>query len=290
MAATMTSIDEAPRRPDDTATAASPELPEFLCELFELSGMDFRGYASNAVQRRVLRLLSREGLSGLRELSVKMRSDPRFLSRLIDELTLRVTSMFRDPAFFRLLREEVVPVLRTYPYLRLWIAGCSTGQEAYSLAIILREEGLHHSSRIYATDINGEALEQARRGLLPLVDMMEYERNYYATGGVHSLARYCSGRSNSFAVLDPAIVEQIAFFRHDLVSDGSFNEFQLILCRNVLIYFDAPLRERVHRLFHDSLAPLGFLGLGRGESLRLSGCEQRYEALSKRQRVYRRAD
>ena len=271
----------------DGIAATGPELQQFLERLFELSGVDLSGYGRRALQRRLRSLISGEGLSGLAELSDRIRDDPRFLAHVLDRLMLRVTTMFRDPSFFRLFRERIVPLLRTYPYPRLWVAGCSTGQEAYSLAIVLREEGMYDRCRIYATDINEVVLEQARRGELPLASLEEYERNYHAAGGIRSLSDYYS-RGAASALIDPAVLNRIAVFRHDLARDASFNEFHVIFCRNVLMYFDEALRYRVHRLFCDSLVRLGFLGLGQSESLHLSRHEAHYELLSRRHRLYRK--
>lgn len=263
------------------------QLQEFMDRLFELSGVDLSGYGKRALQRRLRSVLKGEGLSGLGELSERIHGDPRFLARVLDRIMLRVTTMFREPLFFRLFRERVVPVLRTYPYPRLWVAGCSTGQEAFSLAILLREAGLYDRCRIYATDINEVVLEQARAGLLPLASLDEYEHNYRAAGGIRRLSDYYT-RCESSAVLDPAVLERIAVFRHDLARDASFNEFHVIFCRNVLMYFDEALRDRVHQLFSASLVRLGFLGLGQSESLHRSRHESHYELLSPRQRLYRK--
>ena len=264
-----------------------PGLQPFLEQLFELSGVDLRGYGRRALQRRLRSLLAGEGLESVDQLGQRMQHDPRFLEQVLDKLMLRVTTMFRDPRFFRCIRERVVPVLRTYPYPRLWIAGCSTGQEALSLAILLREEGLYERCRIYATDINEAVLEQARNGLLPLDSLDEYQHNYRAAGGVRDLADYYT-RGKSWAVIDPAVLERIAVFRHDLARDASFNEFHVIFCRNVLMYFDPALRDRVHQLFRDSLVRFGFLALGQSESLHLSRHQSCYEQLSMRYRIYRK--
>lgn len=271
----------------DAGAAAGPELHRFLDRLFDLSGVDLSGYGRRALQRRLRSLISGEGLSGIGELSDRIAGDPRFLAHVLDRLMLRVTTMFRDPPFFRLFRERVVPLLRTYPYPRLWVAGCSTGQEAYSLAILLREEGMYDRCRIYATDLNEVVLEQARGGFLPLAALEEYEQNYRAAGGIRTLSDYYV-RGKTAAVLDPAVLDRIAVFRHDLARDASFNEFQVIFCRNVLMYFDEALRCRVHQLFCDSLVRLGFLGLGQSESLHATRHESHYELLSRRHRLYRK--
>lgn len=271
----------------DEGHSVGPELPRFLDRLFDLSGVDLSGYTRRALQRRLRSLISGEGLSGLGELSDRISDDPRFLAHVLDRLMLRVTTMFRDPLFFRLFRESVVPLLRTYPYPRLWVAGCSTGQEAYSLAILLREEGLYDRCRIYATDLNEAVLEPARTGVLPLAALDEYEQNYRAAGGIRTLSDYYI-RGKTSAVIDPVVLDRIAVFRHDLAHDASFNEFHVIFCRNVLMYFDEALRYRVHQLFSDSLVRLGFLGLGQSESLHLSQHESSYELLSRRHRLYRK--
>jgi chemotaxis protein methyltransferase CheR len=272
---------------DEGHSATASELEQFLGDLFELSGVDLSGYGKRALRRRLRSLIAGEGLSGMAELRERMHADPRYLAQILDKLMLRVTTMFRDPAFFRLFRERVVPMLHTYPYPRLWVAGCSTGQEALSLAIVLREEGLYDRCRIYATDLNEAVLEQARSGLLPLASLDEYEQNYRAAGGVRQLSDYYT-RGKAHAVIDPAVLERIAVFRHDLARDASFNEFHVIFCRNVLMYFDEALRCRVHQLFCDSLVRLGFLGLGQSESLHLSQHESYYRMLSMRQRIYRK--
>lgn len=269
------------------AELGGPELHRFLDRLFELSGVDLSGYGKRALQRRLRSLIKGEGLTGLPDLGDRMRDDPRFQAKVLDRLMLRVTTMFRDPSLFRLFRERVVPLLRTYPYPRLWVAGCSTGQEAYSLAILLREEGLYERCRIYATDINEAVLQEARTGVLPVSSLEEYEQNYRAAGGIRALSDYYT-RGKTTAVLDPAVLDRIAVFRHDLARDASFNEFQVIFCRNVLMYFDEALRYRVHQLLSDSLVRLGFLGLGHSESLHLSRHESHYELLAPRQRLYRK--
>ena len=264
-----------------------PGLQPFLEQLFELSGVDLRGYGRRALQRRLRSLLAGEGLASVDELGERMRNDSRFLDHVLDKLMLRVTTMFRDPRFFRCIRERVVPVLRTYPYPRLWVAGCSTGQEAFSLAILLREEGLYERCRIYATDINEAVLDQARNGLLPLACLDEYQHNYRAAGGIRALSDYYTC-GKSWAVVDPAVLERIAVFRHDLARDASFNEFHVIFCRNVLMYFEPALRDRVHQLFRDSLVRFGFLALGQSESLHLSRHQSCYEQPSMRYRIYRK--
>ena len=195
--------------------------------------------------------------------------------------------MFRDPSFYVAFREHVVPLLRTYPFIRVWNAGCSTGEETYSLAILLEEEGLYDRSRIYATDFNSDVLGRARAGELPLDRMQEYTQNYQRAGGKSDFSAYYSVESG-FARLDDRLSEHVVFAQHNLASDRSFNEFNVVLCRNVLIYFSRDLQRRVHRLFYDSLARFGVLGLGQKETLRFTDLEDRYEELDPLEKLYRR--
>jgi len=200
---------------------------------------------------------------------------------------LPVTSMFRDPMFFKTFRETICPALATYPFLRLWVAGCSTGQEAYSLAILLREAGLLERSRIYVTDLHAGLLRQAQTGIYPLAVMQEYSRNYLDAGGTRSLSEYLTADAQN-AMLDPALRANMVFATHNLACDGSFNEFHAILCRNVMIYFNDKLQRRVHGLLYDSLGMLGFLALGRSETIRFSHHEDSYDTVSKSERIYRK--
>jgi chemotaxis protein methyltransferase CheR len=195
--------------------------------------------------------------------------------------------MFRDPGFFASFRQHVVPSLRTYPFLRIWNAGCSTGEETYSLAILLREVGLYDRSRIYATDINEAVLASAAEGIYPLAKMQEFTENYLAAGGSRSFSDYYRAAYGR-AQLDRSLCDNIVFAAHNLVSDRSFNEFHVVVCRNVLIYFDRTLQEHVHRLFLDSLVPFGVLALGRKETLAHSGAGERFDVVDDLERIYRK--
>jgi chemotaxis protein methyltransferase CheR len=221
------------------------------------------------------------------ELQQRIGNDAAALQRVSETLTLSVTSMFRDPGFFLQFRQEVVPLLQTHPFLRLWVAGCATGQEVYSLAILLHESGLYARSRIYATELQSTILQQAMDGIYPLSVMQEYTRNYLAAGGTASFSDYYTADSSA-VIIRPFLRENIVFAVHNLVSDGSFNEFQAIFCRNVMIYFNRSLQARVHHLLYDSLAMWGYLGLGRSETLRFSAHERCYEPLAGRERLYRK--
>jgi chemotaxis protein methyltransferase CheR len=271
----------------------SPNDPEasnirlLLETLYDLAGADFRSYAYSSLKRRVLVQVARENVGSISGLEKLVRHDPRSQERLIATLTIHVTAMFRDPAFHRLLRTSVMPVLRTYPFLRFWVAGCSTGEEVYSLAILLQEEGLYPRSRIYATDLNESVLQKARKGIFPLAAMQEYTRNYQRSGGHRSFADYYSA-DNEFAIFRPALRENVVFAAHNLVGDASFNEFHGIFCRNVMIYFDRSLQERVHRLFYESLLTYGYLGLGRSETIRFTPHASAFEEIGAREKLYRK--
>jgi chemotaxis protein methyltransferase CheR len=228
-----------------------------------------------------------EGLRTISGLLERVLHDPSAMERLLLDLSINVTSMFRDPSFFASFRANVVPALRTYPFLRIWNAGCSTGEETYSLAIMLREVGLYERSRIYATDINEAVLHSAAEGIFPLAKMQEYTENYLAAGGSRSFSDYYTAAYER-AQLDRSLTENIVFAAHNLVSDRSFNEFHVIVCRNVMIYFDRDLQDRVHRLFLDSLAPFGVLGLGRKESVWQSDFAEQYDVVDQAERIYRR--
>jgi chemotaxis protein methyltransferase CheR len=237
--------------------------------------------------RRLRRRLELEGLPSISALQDKVLHDAQCFGRLVDELTVNATSMFRDPSFFLAFREQVVPVLRTYPFLRVWHAGCSTGEEVYSLAILLLEEGLYERTRLYATDVNETVLRRAREGIYPLNKMREYTVNYQQAGGKRAFSDYYTARYDA-ALFDPALSKHVVFARHNLVTDGGFSEFHVIFCRNVMIYFGRPLKERVVGLFDESLTRGGLLALGRRETLRFTGHEGRFEPFLERSSIYRK--
>ena len=261
---------------------------ELLLEAIERHyGFDFRGYAFGSLRRRLWRSASEEGVQSISGLQEKILHDPQAMERLLTGLSVNVTTMFRDPTFYVAFREHVVPLLRTYPFIRFWNAGCSTGEETYSLAILLQEEGLYERARIYATDFNSDVLARARAGELPLDRMQEYTQNYQHAGGKRDFSAYYSVE-RGVAKLDEGLSEHAVFAQHNLASDRSFNEFNVVLCRNVLIYFGRDLQRRVHQLFYDSLSRFGVLGLGQKETLRFTDLEDRYEELDPREKIYRR--
>jgi chemotaxis protein methyltransferase CheR len=223
-------------------------------------------------------------ISKLRSLIVQ---NPDYFRHLVEEITVNVTEMLRDPIFYKTIREEVLPALATYPFIRIWHAGCSTGEEVFSMAILLKEAGILHKSRLYATDINPHVIEKAKSGIFPASQMRKYSENYIQSGGSNDFSSYYSSNYN-LAKFDKSLSEKMVFATHNLVADSSFNEFQLILCRNTLIYFNKKLQSRVLELFDHSLDLLGFLGLGTKESLRFSGIESKFRQIMPGQKIWRK--
>lgn len=209
------------------------------------------------------------------------------LDRFLLGLSVHATSMFRDPSFYLTFRQKVVPLLRTYPTVQIWIAGCSTGEEVYSLAILLQEENLYNRCRIYATDISHAVLRRARDGIFPLSAMREYTNNYHQAGGAHEFSDYYTAQYDS-VIFSSSLKNNIVFSEHNLATDGSFNEFQVILCRNVMIYFNKDLQARVHNLLYDSLSMFGVFGLGNKESLKFTPRAAFYEHLNEKDKLYRK--
>jgi len=263
------------------------ELDCLLEAVYRRYGFDFREYAPASLRRRVNRRVKLEELPSISALQDQLLRDPDVMQRLLLDLSINVTAMFRDPTFHLAFREKVVPLLRTYPFTRIWIAGCSTGEEVYSLAILLEEESLYERARIYATDINEAVVERARLGVFPLAKMQDYTRNYIGAGGKRSFSDYYVSAYDG-AAFDRALVRNVVFAQHNLVSDRSFNEFHVIVCRNVMIYFERSLQQRVLDLFDESLARLGVLALGHKESLRSSALAENYEELDTPERLYRK--
>jgi len=263
------------------------ELDLLLEAIFRRYGFDFREYAPASLRRRVWRRVFSEGLETISALQDKLLHDPACMERLLLDLSINVTAMFRDPSFYVAFREKVVPALRTYPFTRIWVAGCSTGEEVYSLAILLQEEQIYDRTRIYATDINESVLERARSGVFPLDKMREYTQNYIKAGGMRAFSEYYLAKYDG-AQFQRSLIENVVFAQHNLVSDRSFNEFNVIICRNVMIYFDRALQDRVHRLFYESLVTFGVLGLGHREAIRFSPHEAEFEELDPSEKLYRK--
>jgi chemotaxis protein methyltransferase CheR len=263
------------------------EISLLLEGVHQYYGFDFRQYARASLRRRLWRRVYAERLTTISGLQERVLHDRTAMERLLLDLSINVTSMFRDPGFFAAFRQHVVPALRTYPFLRIWNAGCSTGEETYSLAILLREVGLYERTRIYATDINESVLASAAEGIYPLAKMQEYTENYLAAGGSRSFSDYYRAAYDR-AQLDRSLTENVVFAAHNLVSDRSFNEFHVIVCRNVMIYFDRSLQQQVHQLFLDSLVPFGVLALGRKETLVHSDHAERFDVVDDLERIYRK--
>ena len=263
------------------------ELALLLEGVYRRYGFDFREYAPASLRRRVWRRVHAEGLSTVSALQDKLLHDPACMERLLLDLSINVTAMLRDPTFYVRFREKVVPLLRTYPLTRIWVAGCSTGEEVYSLAILLHEAELYGRTRIYATDINESVLDRARSGVFPLDKMREYTENYIKAGGQRAFSEYYLAKYDG-AQFQRSLVDNVVFAQHNLVSDRSFNDFNVIVCRNVMIYFDRALQQRVHDLFYESLVTFGVLALGAKESIRFSPHEDAYEELDPNERIYRK--
>lgn len=255
--------------------------------IYQHYGFDFRDYSMASLRRRVWKRIYSEGLSTVSGLIEKVLHDPSCMERLLLDLSINTTAMFRDPTFYLAFREKVVPMLKTYPFVRIWHAGCSTGEEVYSMAILLQEEGLYDRCRIYATDINEAVLQKAKTGIFPIATMQENTSNYIAGGGTATFSDYYTARYDN-AIFRPSLRDNVVFAQHNLVTDSTFNHFNVIFCRNVLIYFNHSLQERVQQLFLSSLEMFGVLGLGRKESVRFTSVADDYEELDAEEKLYRR--
>lgn len=263
------------------------ELDMLLQELHQSYGYDFTEYARASLKRRVARLLVIDRFPSFAELYYRVKTDATYLRRVVEELTVNVTEMFRDPLTFKVIREKVLPVLATHPFIRIWHAGCASGEEVYSMAILLDEAGLLHKSLLYATDLNPTVIENVRRGIFPMAHMKQYSENYIASGGKKDFSGYYTAKYD-WAKFAERLKTKMIVAPHNLVSDRSFNEFQLILCRNVLIYFNKELQDKVFQLFDDSLERLGFLVLGAKENLRFSPLAKNFTQIADREKIWRK--
>ncbi len=248
---------------------------------------DFRQYSRSSLRRRLENATSRFNVQTISHLQARLLHDASFLSHLLDYLTVGTTEMFRDPEYFRELRENVMPYLKTFPSLKIWIAGCSTGEEVYSLAILLREEGLLEKSIVYATDINVHRLEIAKRGIYSTEIIRKGTENYRLAGGKNSFSEYFTAAYEA-AQMDPTLIRNVVFSDHSLSTDEVFAETHLVSCRNVLIYFDRPLQNRAVNLFRDSLVRGGFLGLGSKETLRFLDAAPEFSTVNERERLFQK--
>jgi chemotaxis protein methyltransferase CheR len=263
------------------------EIQLLLDGMLHRYGYDFRHYAPASLRRRIRSIVEKEMVQSISALQERILREPTCMARFITSLSVPVTAMFRDPSFYRALRSEIVPVLRTYPFVRIWHAGCSTGEEVYSLAILLMEEELYERCRIYATDLSDAMLQAATKGIYDLNRMRDYTQNYQLSGGHGDFSSYYTA-DHQRVVFSPRLRKNIVFSQHNLVSDGPFNEFNLILCRNVMIYFDPTLRARVHKLLDVSLCRFGVLGIGCKESLEFSKLGPRYSEFPSKTRLYKK--
>jgi chemotaxis protein methyltransferase CheR len=261
---------------------------ELLLEgIYRQWGFDFRNYAPSSLRRRVMNFMRSENIGSISALQDRVLHDQDWLNRFLYSLSVNVSAVFRDPGFYRTFRREVTPLLRTYPFVRIWLAGVSMGEEVYSLAILLKEEGLYDRCRIYATDINDAVLKKAKEGIYPLDLMQTYTSNYIKSGGDRDFSNYYTAAYDR-AIFKSSLRENVVFAQHNLVGDASFNEFHVILCRNVMIYFNSELQANVHHLLYESLVMFGILGLGAKETLKFSPHERAYEEIDKTSKLFRR--
>ena len=265
------------------------ETELFLEALYRRYGFDFRSYARSSIHRRLRLLLAQTPYQTTSDMISKILHDENFAKQAINLFSITVTEMFRDPDFYKVLRQKAVPYLRTFPFIRIWVAGCATGEEVYSLAILLREENLYERAQIYATDYNEHVLQQAKEGVYPLKAMQQYKKNYQKSGGLYALSDYYQTQDDN-AIMASMLKEHITFASHNLVTDGVFGVMHLILCRNVLIYFDSTLQNRVLNLLLESLIYKGFLCIGTKESLMFTDIVSHFKIVDEQFRIYQKSD
>jgi chemotaxis protein methyltransferase CheR len=280
---------QCPMSPKNLNELEDIETQLLLEGVYRYYGFDFRNYAMASLKRRIWNAIRSEKLTSVSGLQEKVLHDSACMERFLLGLSVNVTAMFRDPSFYIAFRNKAIPLLRTYPFIRIWHAGCSTGEEVYSMAIILFEEGLYHRCRIYATDMNEAVLRKAKSGIFSLHLMQEYTQLYLRSGGKESFSKYYTAGYDG-AIFHSFLKENIIFSPHNLVTDASFNEFNVILCRNVLIYFNKELQNQVHQLLYGSLKMFGVLGLGKQETLISSPYEKFYDELATQEKLYRRIE
>jgi len=280
-------VNETPHNEPVEAHTEEIEIRLFLEGIYRKYGYDFRNYSLAHVTRRILGRVSALRLGNITELLALVLHDEAAFHALLLDLSINVTEMFRDPPYYRAFRKKVVPILKTYPYIKVWHAGCASGEEVYSTAILLTEAGLYDRSQIYATDFNQVVLQKARDGIFPLSSMKEYTANYQAAGGARAFSDYYTADFNS-AIMEQSLKQRMVFADHNLVTDGVFGEMHVIVCRNVLIYFNRQLQERVIGLFSDSLCHGGFLCLGLKESLMFTKYASRFVPVSEEERIFRK--
>jgi chemotaxis protein methyltransferase CheR len=263
------------------------EIDLLLEAVFRYYGYDFRNYAPPFIQRRISHRVRKENLTSISALQEKILREPEVMENLISDFSINVTEMFRDPEFFKSFRTKVIPLVKDFPDIRIWHVGCSSGEEVYSMAILLHEEGVYEKTRIFATDINASILERAKKGTFPLDGMQRYTKNYFEAGGKRAFSEYYKAVDDQ-VFFHPFLQKNVVFAQHNLVTDHSFNEFDIIICRNVLIYFNKRLQNDVHKLFYDSLSMSGFLGLGKREGIKFTSYENCYGEFDASEKLYRK--
>ncbi|MEW9672932.1 protein-glutamate O-methyltransferase CheR [Ammoniphilus sp. 3BR4] len=263
------------------------EIQLLLEGIYRFYGFDFRNYAFSFVKRRIWNRIYEERLTSISGLQEKILHDPRVMKRLFSDFSINVTEMFRDPGFFLSFRTRIVPFLKELPYIRIWHVGCSTGEEVYSMAILLYEEGLYEKTIIYGTDMNRNSLENAKKGVFPLSKMQTYTKNYLASGGTRAFSEYYTTLHDD-VTFHPFLTKNVVFAQHNLATDRSFNEFHVIICRNVMIYFNKIMQDGVHNLLYESLSISGILGLGSREGIRFAHLNNYYEEVDAVEKIYRK--
>jgi len=269
-----------------TESIADSELQSLIHLIKNVHGFDFGNYSMASFKRRISRIMDLEKLSYF-DLSDQLVNDEAYFDHFLAEVTVNITEMFRDPTFFKSVKEHIIPYLKSYQHIKVWSAGCSTGEELYSFAILFNEEQLYDRSFFYGTDINQDVLIHAKEGIYDLQKMKLYSENYLQLGGNKSLANYYTAKYDAVTLIRK-LKKNVLFSVHNLVSDGAFNEFQLISCRNVLIYFDAELQEKVIKLFYESLANFGFLCIGSKESIRNNELAKKFKLIDKKNNIYQK--
>lgn len=280
-------IDKSGNLATNNESGFDSEILLLLETLYEKYGFDFRGYSEAHIRRRIKNRIQISGIKNIYQLIDLVVKDKNIANQLLQDLSITVTEMFRDSNFYLSLREKIIPILQTYPFIKIWHAGCATGEEVYSMAILLTEAGLYDRAIIYATDFNQKALDHAKAGIFPLKKMQDYELSYQLSGGKNNFERYFTSKYD-YAILNQSLKKNIVWANHNLVTDSEFAEVHLIFCRNVLIYFEKALQNKVHHLFYNSLVKGGFLCLGTKESLRFSSITEKYTEFDKQQRIFKK--
>jgi len=263
------------------------EITSLLEAFFQKYSYDFRHYSEAHIRRRIMNRMKMSGMENVSQMQSRLLTDEVFASEFLQDLSITVTEMFRDPGFYRSLRENVIPILKTYPFIKIWHAGCSTGEEAYSMAIIMQEEGLYDRTTIYATDFNQQALNQAKKGIFSNAMIKEYTANYQLSGGIESFSNYYMSDYDN-VIMNQSLKKNIVWANHNLVTDSVFAEVHMVLCRNVLIYFDNNLQNKVQKIFYNSLINGGVLCLGSKESIQFTDLHDKYTELDKKQRIFKK--